>query len=292
MNNDRQRAEQRAEEILRRHTLATLCLAGAFAAVLVLAYFGWFWERPVNKTDPGAWGTFGDFMGGLLNPLVAFLALFWLTQSIQIQRRELRETRAALDEQSITLEKQRFEGTFFSLLDQHNKVLGDLSERNPNHTSLLSAIDEIHQAVFGKVRSLEDANKHFKTYDVRVGHYFRILYHIFKLIATSAPGSTLGKEFTPEAILATSPSDEEKRYANIVRAFLGTKVTQLLAINCYCSTSQSTYWKYKCLAERYALFEHMPFKANGNTQALKEAHGRYRISAFGSSEFLSEIVDE
>lgn len=291
---DEKRQHEFAEEAkLKLATNITLWAAGACLVALPLAYYLWWYvnaELPKNVTEPSAWGSFGDFVGGLLNPIVAFLALFWLTRSIQIQRSELRETRLALDEQSVTLKTQRFEDTFFSLLDQHNKVLETLSDRRSTPAGPRSEIECIHQATFREDASLDDSSVIFGTFDVTAGHYFRILYQLFKLIATNAPGSTLGKEFTPEALLAKPPSAEEKRYANIVRAFLGTHLTQLLSVNCYCASTASSYWAYKCLVERYSLLEHMPFEVGGTVRKqLLETYSAYERQAFGKSEFIAQL---
>jgi hypothetical protein len=288
---DKNRLSERAEERkLKSATTTTLWVAGVFAVALPAGYFVWWHfhaELPQNVTDPGAWGTFGDFVGGLLNPLVAFLALFWLTRSVQIQRTELRETRAALDEQSATLEKQRFEDTFFALLDQHNKVLDTLSDRKQSATGPLSEIERIHEATFRNDASLADSRATFMTFDMVIGHYFRILYQLFKLIATNTPGSTLGREFTPEALLVRLPSTEEKRYANIVRAFLGTHLTQLLAVNCYCASPASTYWPYKRLVERYSLLEHMPFKVECLSESVIARTNSWHSETVNSSLSLN-----
>ena len=87
----------------------------ASAAVLaLLAYavwfgwfrwFGWLEAMPVGE-DAGKWGTFGDFVGGLMNPLVAFAAFYWLTRSVQLQKRELVETCSALEESSEAQKQQ------------------------------------------------------------------------------------------------------------------------------------------------------------------------------------------
>lgn len=45
-----------------------------------------------------AWGQLGDYFGGLMNPVVALAALVLLAWSIRIQKQELAETRAALEE--------------------------------------------------------------------------------------------------------------------------------------------------------------------------------------------------
>ena len=63
-----------------------------------VAYWRWFsvvQDRSLS-TSPSTWGAFGDFVGGILNPLVALSALFMLITSVRIQKKELAETRDAL----------------------------------------------------------------------------------------------------------------------------------------------------------------------------------------------------
>jgi hypothetical protein len=64
------------------------------------AYFTWFviFNKVPLSADSAHWGQFGDFVGGILNPLIAFSALFWLTRSVKLQKTELQETRKALEE--------------------------------------------------------------------------------------------------------------------------------------------------------------------------------------------------
>lgn len=62
-----------------------------------LIYFGMVLGQP-PANDAEKWGQFGDFIGGLLNPIVAFAAFYWLTQSVKIQKQELHETKMALQE--------------------------------------------------------------------------------------------------------------------------------------------------------------------------------------------------
>lgn len=70
----------------------------AMGAALIGAYFTYFVlvvGLPA-AVDPDKWGTFGDFFGGLMNPIVAFAAFYWLTQSVKLQKQELADTRAEL----------------------------------------------------------------------------------------------------------------------------------------------------------------------------------------------------
>lgn len=62
-----------------------------------LIYFGMVLGQ-IPAKDAEKWGQFGDFIGGLLNPIVAFAAFYWLTQSVKIQKQELHETKMALQD--------------------------------------------------------------------------------------------------------------------------------------------------------------------------------------------------
>ncbi len=69
-----------------------------FAAALIVSYvvyFGVLLGQP-PAFDADKWGAFGDFFGGILNPIVAFGAFYWLTQSVKLQKQELSETRLEL----------------------------------------------------------------------------------------------------------------------------------------------------------------------------------------------------
>lgn len=72
-----------------------LTAVGAAAIGAYFTYFGLVLGQPA-AVEADKWGTFGDFFGGLMNPIVAFAAFYWLTQSVKLQKQELAETRAEL----------------------------------------------------------------------------------------------------------------------------------------------------------------------------------------------------
>jgi hypothetical protein len=87
------------------------------AAIFVVpfSYFIWFIYAGQSVSDNTSdWGTFGDFVGGTLNPLIAFFAFYWLTKSIRIQKQELSETKKALQDSSES-QKDQAELTFRTL---------------------------------------------------------------------------------------------------------------------------------------------------------------------------------
>lgn len=268
-----------------------------FGLTLPFLYMLWFWGKndlPLDPTNVAAWGAFGDFVGGLLNPFVAFCALYWLTRSIQIQRDELSSTKEELaaskiaqQNQAITLDKQRFEDTFFSLLDQHNAVLNSFATPHVPQRYELNAA-KVNRDIYNSGCDLREAKCRLENHDNLCGHYFRILYQLLKLVATRCPGSSLSGEFEANSIISSKASRDEKLYTNIVRSFLNVDVIQLLAFNCF-ADEDSTYWNYKCLIERYGFLEHMPFTCDDREyQAIEQTVDFYRREAFDKSEFLAE----
>ncbi len=285
----------KGREQYRKQTRNTLIAVVVITMLLFFAYGIWFGlihRVPPAKDDPAIWGSFGDFIGGILNPIVAFCALYWLTRSIEIQReelsdtkKELADTRKLIAEQAETAEKQRFEDTFFALLNQHNQALRHLAKKKVHKASPTSSA-EIHRFVFSRdTNSILKANEALHSLNQEVGSYFRILYQLLKLIATRCPSTTMKGDFNAENIITSSPSADEKLYSNIVRSFLDAEMTQLLAINCFCEKNSSAYWNYKCLIERYSFFEHMPFSMDGRAFFL-QVISHYERSAFGNSDFL------
>ncbi len=278
-------------------------IAGVFLLVagVVGRYFTYF--KGDLSTEHGDWGTFGDYIGGILNPILSFLSLIALLATIVLQSKELKltrkelkrsasaqeDTKKILDKQSETLARQQFESTFFSMLDQHNKVLESFSTtENIVDDVKYSRLGYIRHCIFeSNIHDLDKAKHDLESYNAFCGHYFRVLYQLLKFIATNSPGSPIGKSFESDKIENEPVSADEKTYSNIVRSFLGIDITQLLSINCYCTGPENIYWKYKLLIERYAFLEHMPFQLDRNPcPLLEKTKDYYKEPAFGNSNFI------
>lgn len=87
-------------------------LAGIFvaaAATVVFTVAGYFvaqWVGWVDCESHSRWGTFGDFVGGVLGPLLGFLSLIALLLTLVLQNRELEETRNELKQSRLAHEGQ------------------------------------------------------------------------------------------------------------------------------------------------------------------------------------------
>ncbi|WP_313632539.1 hypothetical protein [Massilia timonae] len=76
------------------------------AAALALGAYVLQFHHHKFSSDPAEWGQFGDYMGGILNPMVAFGAFLWLVKSVRVQDSELTQTKEALEASQAAQQQQ------------------------------------------------------------------------------------------------------------------------------------------------------------------------------------------
>lgn len=84
-----------------------------------------FFDFDVGQTNIGQ---VGDFVGGLLNPVLSFLALIAIVYSISVQEKELASTVSSLRAQEEIFKIQNFENSLFSLLAMQRNRRGEQLE--------------------------------------------------------------------------------------------------------------------------------------------------------------------
>lgn len=266
----------------------------AFAVVII---FGVFLFYAFNfsgglSDNNGKWGTFGDFFGGTLNPILSFMSLTALLLTVVLQSRqaeislkalevsskELEETRNELNRAASAQEKtekiqakQSFEMTLFNLIELHHKLASSLKF---NAKNTIENLDSKTQQKFNNStlnrrapfegRLVFDGIVEFITHDCKnipeiiieryktiqkthndvLGHYFRNLYQILKII----------KNHNNESI----SDDEKKGYASILRSQLSTKELALLFLNCLDGVSDDG--RFRNLLVEYKMLEHLPIR--------------------------------
>lgn len=77
---------------------------GVTLAAVLGFYFVKFWGTPFGKPD--AFGQFGDYVGGIMNPIVAIFALWMLVRQLHLTSKELAMSRAEMAASSAALERQ------------------------------------------------------------------------------------------------------------------------------------------------------------------------------------------
>jgi hypothetical protein len=95
----------------------TEAVAGFLLVFIVLLLVAVGVGFDLKKVD--SLGSFGDFVGGFLNPFIALAALLFIAKTYQLQQAELTSTRTALLRQNEL-------SVFFGLLDLRGKIVEDL----------------------------------------------------------------------------------------------------------------------------------------------------------------------
>lgn len=252
---------------LKQQMFYSKLIIGSIIILVLILYFSNF--HVSVSVDNGDWGTFGDFFGGILNPVIASFALYWLITSVNLQIQELKKTNEALEKTVETAEKQQsqasiqnFESLFFQLLKTKNDSLEDIEYKNQNYDyhenptdiTELKSVDAIKQHIIDfKNNPKGDWLKYYeeKMLDY-TGSYFRICYQIVNLINKS---DILQASIPISEDKKIVYSIEQKKYFDIFRATLTKHEIEAFFFNCL---NQYGNKKFKKLIEKYGLFEPLP----------------------------------
>ncbi len=92
----------------RSHTKSIAWVAAIIYVLAVAVYIGWFGYHLNYDVSPNSadWGTFGDFVGGLINPAISLATLILVALAYLAQRQELSETIKALSDSAKEQERQ------------------------------------------------------------------------------------------------------------------------------------------------------------------------------------------
>jgi hypothetical protein len=237
------------------------------------------------SNDNSQWGTFGDFMGGTLNPLFFLLSLFAIIYTIKIQTEELELTRQEMEKSNITLDKQSqiftkqnqsiaqqtFESTFYKLLEHHNSLL--------EYVYKISGKYYYSMVVEYTSLTLLQSFKTFNKGEIKT--FFMTFYQILKFISRHEKEALKNKEFF-----------DPKLYTNILRATFDDTLLCLLAINC----QHEEFKKYRTLLVKYKFLEHLNIYGveilnnPSNQEKILEILKMYNKAVFGSNEGIKKLI--
>jgi len=275
-----------------------------FFILLIIISIVWFVSIFVIESiylDLNERGIFGDSFGSI-NSLFSGLALggiiytiFQQKKELSLQRLEISKTREEFVTQNTTLRLQRFENTFFNLLNLHHQIVNsidlDIDRRKRAGKSLAEFM--VSKAEYDVITikgrdvfklKLEELNdilktsnnynstylKFYETIQTDFGHYFRNLYRIIKMVDETV-------FITKEEYLRNEEFENEEfenanysycyKYTSMVRAQLSDYELLWLFYNCL---SDNGIEKFKPLIESYCLLKNMPKDKILNSSLLNE----------------------
>ncbi len=268
--------------------------------VLVICCFLFFIGYALTYTanKPNEAGDAAGLVNGLFSALAfagVIYAIFLQRNELELQRKELADTRAEFQIQNETLKRQRFENTFFNMLQlqqqitdnitysytynkeninysnnpdipRFSQVKVDLKGREVFHGAFEiaphEASDEEHY--FGMRGLLEKdgmegyENDFTPTY---FDHYFRHLYRIFKFVATSP----------------LINEDDRYEYASMVRGQLSRYELIWLYYNGLSVYGQD---KFKPLIEKFALLKNLRTDMLVEDMEIENPYSEYAYSHY------------
>jgi Putative phage abortive infection protein len=234
--------------------------------VLIVLVWGSYWEWVApringgNQFDPlNALFSGLAFWGVIYAILLQKSELVLQREELGLTRGEVRGQKEQLEVQNRTLKQQRFENTFFSLLNlfssivnsieiKRSRMIGDTPDTIASGRECFSkftsdfrthySAQQREHADWGHRTLCATAYDHFfNSRQGFVGHYFRTLYNIVKFIMTSEV-------------------ENKQMYVNILRAQLSSSELTLLFYNCISKYGSE---KFKLMVEQFGLLENMDF---------------------------------
>lgn len=233
----------------------------ALFAIGVTSIF-FFWGRDYDSSvriDHEVWGTFGDFIGGLIGTILALFSVLLMYTTFASQREltkqsENTQKQIAADANSFhdkVEESNRFNSLFFELLNFYKSLCKDLDsyiEKKVEEYPVVDYFEFFRTSLYenfkpgvniGISRNLS-RDRYLRFYaneSARISPLFRTLYRIIDLIHNS------------------KIDDKEKlRYVKIVRAQLNENELFMLRYNCMTPYGE----KFIEYVNLYRLLKHLP----------------------------------
>ena len=141
------------KDLLRSAAFAPAYFVASGAVVVAAMYFAWFGlqHRLPLSPDPADWGAFGDYFGGVMNPICAYMAFVWLVRSYSLQKTELAETREALEKTQKAQQRHAEVALAAARIEAANIRLSILvTQANTQRLELSTAKAEQRRGVFNR----------------------------------------------------------------------------------------------------------------------------------------------
>lgn len=250
-----------------------------FASLLILVLLPlsvlYFWQETFDLSAPvndGKFGTFGDFVGGVLGSIWSLcgVILFYLAlkeqrkdfrnnnkallkqiealemqgQEFKLQRNEMELARTVSREQSKIIRSQRLDATYFSLIGLYKKTISelDLKDSGGNYFKSLKASIQEERSLENdpKEKHCSIKSRYSDEYFTRteeLSHYFKTVYRVIKIV--------------DEAEISEI---EKFRYIKIMRSQLSEN--ELLAL--YYNSHSDFGGEFYKLILKYNFLKHLP----------------------------------
>ena len=281
--------------------LISFGLLGLICIVSTFTYYKYTFRNFKIDANVEDFGQFGDFIGGTLNPILAFLSFMALLYTIKIQtdelklsreeleatRSELKGSRIAQQEQSDSLKLQNqatklqmFENTFFQLISVFIELKRNITSNKRERVNGLVGKELKSDSVIITLNSIETITSFVK----EINNKYLGNYNDFNKDYEAITGSYFGQIYQIIKFIETSNIDKKEKYSDIFRAQFTKDELEFLFYHCLGSIGKR---KFKKLVEDYQFFEHIILNEYIEKHLLE-----YDKKAFGKNEKILEVYSK
>jgi uncharacterized membrane protein len=270
-----ERTKAEVQNATGRFFLPTLIVIGVVAIGVVCAVVAYGIFFPDQYRNNGTWG---DFTGGLLNPILTCLTFIGVLLTVALQRLELTFTREevarsadALEAQEQSLSFQNFETTFFEMLKMNNEINSSIDLYNYQTKRTTKGrdtfgvfLERLHARYIEKDRHVQQGYARFwKDAHTELAHYFRFLFNFVR--------------FVDEA------KKSEPYHMRLLRSQLSNSELALLFYNSLTPEGK----KFRQYVEKHALFDNIHV-----SKLLEQKHILlFARAAYGNNEEVLALYD-
>lgn len=237
-------------------TVAISALILFLVSIARIAFFALHNSTPKSSdeitTSIGELGTFGDFFGGVTNPIIGLVGFIALAITISLQ---IKQNKASL--------KDSFDNSFFNMVNLQSNIISSLNyeghEARSSFARFITKNDEkLNPDITNKYKLVVKQSaakvfyKQFNSENNAVfGHYFRNLYRVLKMIHESS-------------------NDHAQKiiYSRIIRAQLSMGELTVLFLNCLDDVCDKGEFAF--LLKRYQMLEHLSIKKVNSDKIKRE----------------------
>ena len=287
------------------------------ALVIVHFQFGLdiWWISIKHPETAQYWGQLGDFIGGILNPLLSFCALIAVLYNLSLQREELalarKDARDAQDiqiKQSAIFKQQNFESVFFRLLEVHSSLSksmrirvgagsnakvyeGEDAFRHLELKYLGASYLEPNQYIplDDQLKEVREKSQLFLDDHVgSVGHYYRNIYQILKYVDGFGSASFGAPNKPPvgmEVRRALRSYRSQRNYANILRAQLSSSEVSCLFLNCLAKQGDGL----KFYVEKYSMLKTIERSVVGDNKGFCDLFNKLAYADYEEMDMLDIV---
>jgi hypothetical protein len=184
---------------------------GVAAIVSLLSMLFLNFRKADISSGVAEWGQFGDYIGGLLNPLFGLISVVLIAATLRSQTQAAR--------------LQAFEHQFFTLLSLHASVLQSIDRKMKDKTIMHGR--DCFRIFYRKIVAISQKNsvplstayqRFLESDGWEIEHYFRTVYHLFKHVKD-------------QSVVIEASASQRKRYYDLIKSQLSQYEVVLLWLN-------------------------------------------------------------